>query len=90
MIKHNEIRVLGKVQGVWFRKYAQEAALARNLVGMVKNEPDGSVYVEAEGEENDLTSFVQWLYTGSPLSKVTEVKWEEGDIIGYADFKISP
>ena len=51
--------------------------MAKGLVGIVKNELDGSVYIEAQGKEEDLQSFVQWLYKGSPLSNVREVKWEE-------------
>lgn len=89
MIKHYRIHVIGTVQGVWFRKYTQEAALRYNLSGLVKNEKDGSVYVEVEGEEEDLEFFIQWLYTGSPLSKVKEVKWEEGSLQHFTRFDIS-
>ena len=72
--KHYKIKVEGKVQGVWFRKYTQEKALSLNLKGLVRNEPDGSVYVEVESEqENKLNEFIQWLYQGSPLSEVDNV-----------------
>jgi len=89
MIKHYRIQIIGKVQGVWFRKYTKEAAMSYNVKGMVKNEIDGRVYIQAEGEEKDLTSFVQWLHKGSPLSKVKEVVWEEGIVQHYSEFKIS-
>jgi len=89
MVKNYRINVLGKVQGVWFRKYTEEAALSYHVRGIVKNEIDGSVYIEAEGEEKDLNSFLQWLQKGSPLSTVEQVKWEEGLIKGFAGFKIS-
>ncbi len=89
MIKNYQINVLGTVQGVWFRKYTKEAAVAYNLVGRVKNDFDGSVYVEAEGEEENLKSFIAWLNKGSPLSKVREVKWEEGTLQHYTQFEIS-
>lgn len=89
MVKNYHIQVKGKVQGVWFRKYTMEAAVAKGLVGIVKNELDGSVYIEAEGKEEDLQSFVQWLYKGSPLSNVREVRWEEGSLRHYARFDIS-
>lgn len=90
MIKNYRIKVTGRVQGVWFRKYTKEAALRYNLTGLVRNENDGSVYVEAEGEEEDLEVFIQWLYAGSPLSKVKEVKWEEGSLQHFNRFDISP
>jgi len=89
VIKHYRIHVIGTVQGVWFRKYTKEAALRYNLLGLVKNEQDGNVYIEAQGDEKDLRSFMEWLYTGSPLSKVKEVKWEEGSLRQFTQFDIS-
>ena len=88
-MKHYRIHIIGTVQGVWFRKYTKEAALSYYVRGMVKNEIDGSVYIEAEGEEEDLKSFIQWLYEGSPLSKVKEVNWEEGSLQHFTGFDIS-
>lgn len=89
MVKNYRIQVVGKVQGVWFRKYTQEAAVAYTLVGSVRNEKDGSVFVEAQGEEENLKSFIAWLYKGSPLSKVKEVTWEEGSLQHFTRFDIS-
>ena len=73
MIKNFQIKVTGKVQGVWFRKYTREAAMSFSLVGCVQNEKEGHVSIEAEGKENDLMSLVNWLHQGSPLSEVHEV-----------------
>ena len=89
MIKHYRIYVIGTVQGVWFRKYTKEAALSYNVLGLVRNEHDGNVYIEAEGDEKNLKSFIDWLYTGSPLSIVKEVKWEEGSLRQFTQFDIS-
>ena len=89
MIKNYRIRVIGKVQGVWFRKYTKEAAEKRSILGYVSNENDGSVFIEAQGYENNLDGFVLWLYEGSPLSKVKEVKWEEGALGSYENFYIN-
>ena len=88
--KHYKIKVEGKVQGVWFRKYTQEKALSLNLKGLVRNEPDGSVYVEVESEqENKLNEFIQWLYQGSPLSEVDKVEvLEENSCQNFDDFVI--
>ncbi len=89
MVKNYHIQVVGKVQGVWFRKYTREAAVNFALVGNVRNEKDGSVFVEAQGEEENLISFIAWLYKGSPLSKVKEVTWEEGSLQHFTRFDIS-
>ena len=45
------IVVRGRVQGVFFRASAAEKAAELRLAGFVRNEPDGSVYMEAEGDE---------------------------------------
>jgi acylphosphatase len=75
MCGHYKIKVTGKVQGVWFRKYTYHKATELELFGFVQNEPDGSVYIEAESMSTDkLEIFVKWLYTGSPLSKVETLK----------------
>ena len=88
MSTHYKIKVTGRVQGVWFRKYTQEAAQSFGVTGFVKNASDGSVVLEAEGSREELQQLLDWLWTGSPMSKVEEVAHEEGAHIGYADFEI--
>ena len=65
--------VSGKVQGVWFRDSTQEEAIKLKVTGWVKNIPGGMVYLEAEGEENNLKSLERWLHIGSPHSRVDRV-----------------
>ena len=65
--------VSGKVQGVWFRDSTQEEAIKLKVTGWVKNIPGGTVYLEAEGEENNLKSLERWLHIGSPNSRVDRV-----------------
>lgn len=75
MIQHYNIIVKGKVQGVWFRKYTLEKALELQLLGFVKNQPDGNVYIDVQGAEIAVNSFISWLKTeGSPLSKVNAIE----------------
>lgn len=89
MIKNYQIQVVGKVQGVWFRKYTFEEALKLNIVGFVKNEQNGDVYVEAEGIESDLNQLLRFLEKGSPMSKVISVSYEVASVQNYTDFVIS-
>lgn len=70
---HMEFTVKGKVQGVFFRKYAKEKALDLSLKGFVQNTPEGYVYIRATGDAKSLNDFGEWLYTGSPFSEVSEV-----------------
>lgn len=44
----------GRVQGVGFRYRAQHAAMAEGLTGWVRNEYDGSVTMEVQGEEEHI------------------------------------
>jgi acylphosphatase len=48
-----QIRVWGKVQGVFYRASAKQEADKLGIRGTVKNEPDGSVVIQAEGSEDD-------------------------------------
>ncbi len=71
--------VIGKVQGVWFRDSTRKEARKLNVVGWVKNMPDGTVYLEAEGAEENLKELERWLHVGSPMSRVNriELEWTE-------------
>lgn len=86
---HYDIHVSGKVQGVWFRKYTKIEADKLGLKGFVRNNPDGKVYIEAEGEETLMLEFVGWLHKGAPLSKVKNVTYGTAHVVGYETFVIS-
>ena len=51
---HWNIKLFGKVQGVFFRKFIQKKAFELNVKGFVRNDQDGSVYIEAEAEKEKL------------------------------------
>ena len=74
MRKHAEINVYGKVQGVRYRWSAREIAEQLGLVGYVKNMPDGSVFIEAEGEGESLDEFIDWCQIGPILADVEQVR----------------
>jgi len=85
---HYAIKVRGKVQGVWFRKYTKERADEFGIKGFVRNELEDIVYIEAEGTRDSLNQFIEWLHEGSPLSKVAEVIFENREYQHYTDFGI--
>jgi len=70
--------VTGKVQGVHYRTYVQDAATDLQLVGSVQNLPDGTVNVIAEGAPEVLKQFVEYLHEGSLLAEVQGVAIEWG------------
>jgi len=85
---HKNFQVFGKVQGVGFRFSCMEAAYKHNVKGFVTNRRDGSVYVEAEGEEHNLETFNQWLKNGPVWAKVNQVLEETGTMKDYNSFEI--
>ena len=89
MIKNYQIHVQGTVQGVWFRKYTCQEAIKLNLKGVVRNEQNGDVYIEAEGVETDLNQLLRFLERGSPLSKVSSVNFKIAPLKNHTEFKIS-
>ncbi len=88
MIKHYNITVSGKVQGVFFRVFTQKEAKRLHITGFVRNQPNGDVYMEAEGEEALLQEFVGWCKKGSPQSIVKAVNIQEADVKKWSDFTI--
>ncbi len=81
--------VHGKVQGVSFRDYTRECARKLALVGTVRNCPDETVEVIAEGEESALKAFILALKTKYPYVKITGIDEVWSDAVGsYTDFRI--
>ena len=77
------------MQGVWFRASTSDEARRLGLRGFVRNEPDGSVYAEVEGEENEINEFVKWCHIGSEQSSVEKVNVVEGEPQGFDNFIIT-
>lgn len=68
------LRVYGKVQGVFFRQSTLAKAWELGLQGFVKNMPDGSVLIEAQGPESALEKLYRWAQHGPPAARVTHVQ----------------
>ncbi|MBI4395780.1 MAG: acylphosphatase [Elusimicrobia bacterium] len=72
------IRVSGRVQGVGFRYFCQEAALSRDVRGWVRNCVDGSVELEAEAPASVLEKYLHHIRTGHPWARVDH--WDSADV----------
>lgn len=88
MTKHFNLKVSGRVQGVFFRVSTKEQADALNIKGFVRNEPDGGVYIEAEGGEEELLLFSDWCHKGPAHAHVESCTLSEGVVRNYKDFSI--
>ncbi len=65
--------VLGVVQGVNFRYYTWVRARELGVAGWVRNLPDGSVEVRAQGPEEAVVLLEEWLHTGPATAYVRDV-----------------
>ena len=75
-------RVRGVVQGVSFRWYTEREATALGLEGWVRNCPDGTVEVVAEGPAERLDALAAWCRRGPPSARVDAVELERGPARG--------
>ena len=85
---HYNIRVTGKVQGVFYRASAMSTAMELGISGFVRNDSDNSVYLEIEGNPDRLDKFITWCNKGSDFSKVDHVDFHEGGIQNFKSFEI--
>lgn len=66
------IQVFGRVQGVGFRYSASFWAKSLNLTGWVKNCEDGSVQMEVQGEDKNISSFIDKIENGDRFIHVED------------------
>jgi len=81
--------VYGYVQGVFFRAFVSMRARELGLIGYVRNLPEGTVEVNAEGERNKLEKLIGYLKVGPPGARVEKVVTNWSKHTGsYFDFNI--
>jgi acylphosphatase len=73
--------VTGRVQGVAYRMSTVEEARAYGLTGWVRNLPDGSVELEAQGDEGRVTALLAWCAHGPPAARVAGVAIEDCELV---------
>lgn len=83
------IKIYGQVHGVGFRYYAGQTARELGLAGYVRNLPDGTVEIVAQGQKEDLEKLIEWAKSGPRYSRVERVDVEWKPLKGkYSDFSI--
>jgi acylphosphatase len=88
MAKHLTILVKGKVQGVFFRASTKEKADQLKIVGTVRNQADGSVFIEAEGSDQSMIEFVNWCRRGPTHARVDEIHVNEVSARNFDSFQV--
>lgn len=76
------------MQGVGFRHHTKVRARELGLAGWVRNLPDGSVEVWAEGEPGAVVELDRWLRTGPPAARVEQCEAREEAPAGHARFVV--
>ncbi|KRL04229.1 acylphosphatase [Liquorilactobacillus oeni] len=84
------MKVFGRVQGVGFRYSAKSVADNYKILGFVRNEPDGSVFIQAQGQEQDLKKFIDRIKNSpSPAARIEHVELKESSLQSYREFKVA-
>ena len=85
-MKCTQLRITGKVQGVWYRRWTVGQAKALGLSGWVRNRKDGSVEALVYGPAEQVDALIAACQQGSPRSRVDAVSArpaEPDDTIGF-------
>jgi len=85
---HYDIKITGNVQGVGLRYSCSEIARKLGIFGFVRNETDGSVFLEAEGEDEKVELFLESLKKDFSHFGPLSVQAATGKTKGYREFEI--
>ena len=82
-------KIIGRVQGVFFRDSTQRKATGLGLTGSAINLADGSVRVIVQGNEAEINELLNWLQVGPEMSVVERVdEVDIGDDLEFNDFTV--
>ena len=86
--EHRTFHIHGRVQGVFFRQSTRTEAQRLGLTGYARNNPDGTVTIEAEGSTEALDELEAWCHQGPAAARVDKVAVETGEVQGYQTFEV--
>jgi len=90
-MKRVHLVISGRVQGVYFRQSSLEFAAGMGLDGWVRNRPDGTVELVAQGSSEDLERLVKWCHVGPTAAKVSALERTDAEPVSLpAGFHIRP
>ena len=85
-VVRRQLRIHGRVQGVFFRASAEREAARLRVTGFARNEGDGSVTVEAEGSPEAVAAMEAWCRVGPPRAEVVRVDAIDTEPLGTPTF----
>ncbi len=91
MTEHFNVTIFGNVQGVYLRRTLEKEAKRLGVFGFVRNEDDGTVYLEIEGKQEILKNFIDWIKKGAGDGgdyKIIQVETSKGTYQAFDRFEI--
>ena len=85
-----QVRIEGRVQGVWYRGWTMDEAVRRKLSGWVRNRSDGSVEALFSGPAEVVNDMLEACWRGPPSAQVTAVEPKSGESPAQAGFRALP
>jgi acylphosphatase len=82
------VRITGRVQGVFFRAWAQGQARELGVSGWIRNCTDGSVEAFVDGDEDCVDRMIERMRSGPSDARVEEVIVEEAASEGTGRFEL--
>ena len=89
-MKALQVIVSGRVQGVGYRAWTEEAAKARQLTGWVRNRRDGSVEALLGGDDAAVDELVGLLWQGPLAAQVERVASQRAEMPTGLGFRVLP
>lgn len=83
-----KLTLYGQVQGVFFRQTAKQQADQRNLTGHIRNNPDGSVTLQVEGDSTGINEFIDWCKLGPKDAQVEKIEIEDSSPTNETGFSV--
>lgn len=80
-----EILISGRVQGVGYRYFVVQKATEMGITGWVKNSVDGGVIIVAQGIEEELETFIDYLYVGPTRARVDRISANKMQLVTVFD-----
>jgi len=82
------VRVVGRVQGVFYRAWTREQARELGVRGWVRNCPDGRVEAHVEGEEAAVSEMVGRMRDGPPAAEVQDLRTWDVECCNFDGFEV--
>ena len=82
------VSVTGRVQGVFYRAWAQGQARELAISGWIRNCPDGSVEAHLQGEEGAVSRMIERMGRGPSNARVDELTVDHAELGDSGRFEL--